>query len=343
MLESSLPLLNCFNLQVTASDLRNFNVDNLLASFQTPFWIAKKNFNIMITEHQESSSDPIPLHRLHDIEPYEFDLPVIKCQILPVRTVNGDVMIVNKLPSLKLSDICNTVWCHYYFENVKCLTVDNMNKTLLEWMTTYVNCSRITELTITGLSNETTALTLLLAWVINISSLHIKFDQLVGSNGAFMRKDNGLKWLDISSTKHTFGEEDIIFITKSFPYLEHLQINTSDLYNVPVLKTYLPHLRSLNFKALENVFRFYDDYTRKIWESELRQKTNFLFEHKDDSITVWIDQDAFEDGYWRTFIPQRSKAKGKSSAPTASSSSAAVTSSNDKKKKGIFSFFKFSK
>ena len=325
MLKSSLPLLNHFSLQIAAFDSQSFDLDNVLASFQTPFWIAKKNFNIMLTEYQQLSFDLMQLKSMSRYEQSKFDLQVFKCRIAPDRTVN-------KLPSLKLSDMYSTVSSHYYFDNVKCLDVDNINRTLLEWVTTYVNCSRITELTITGSSNNMPTLTSLIACIPNINSLHIRFDQLTGNKDAFLGKHNTLKRLDISPSMHTFSEQDIIFIGKFFPHLEHLQVNTSDLYSVPVLGAYLPHLRSLTFKVSEYIISLLTDYTRTTWVYDLRRKTKFLFEHKDDSITVWIDQDAFEDCYWQTFPVQSSK-----------SSATTTASDNSKKKKRIFSFFKFFK
>ena len=329
VLESSLPLLNYFSLQIAVSVSHHQVLHIVLRSFQTPFWIDKKNFSIMFTEHQKLSSEPIQFYRMSRYKPSEFHLPVINYQIAPDRTANGDLMIVNELLSFKLSDVYSTVSRHYYLDNVKCLVVDNMNITLLEWVTTYVNCFRITELIITGSRKKIPILTSLLACIPNITSLHTTYDQLIINKDAFMGKHNTLKRLDISPNLHAFHEKAIIFIAKLFPHLEHLEINTPELDNVPVLKTYLPQLRSLSFKLLHEAFRDYNFYGEKMSQFKVLQETTFLFEHKEDTITVWIDWASFKDTFSRKL--------------SVESSVTTTASGGNKKTNDIFSFFKFFK
>ncbi len=85
-----------------------------------------------------------------------------------------------------------------------------------------------------------------------------------------------------------------------FPHLEHLAINTQDLRNVPLLQTYLPRLRSLTFASIEpNNLSYDNDYQQKMADENLRQKTQFLFQRGGNWITVWIDQAALQDSYWK--------------------------------------------
>ena len=134
-------------------------------------------------------------------------------------------------------------------------------------------------------------------------SLRINFDLLVANKDAFVGKDHCLRSLDISASQHAFNEKDIIIIAKLFPYLEHIEINTSNLCNVSKLRIYLPHLRSLTYKDLDiddYDFDDYDDYRRKRWDFEFRKVTQFLFRRKKNRIIVWIDEDALKEPYWKT-------------------------------------------
>jgi hypothetical protein len=336
LLETSLPLLTHFTLRTTAYHLQDVNIYNVLTSFRSSFWLSKKNFKIIITDHKGLRLNRFDISVIQSLD--AFNLPVFQCWVEPDHTVNDGFITVSKITSLRLSVRENILFCHYYFDNVKCLIVDDMNKSLFKWMTTYVNCSRIKELIITLSYNEADELTPLLACVPNMSSLHISFDLLITNKDAFVGKNNCLKRLDISIPEHMFKEEDIIVIAKLFPYVEHIQINTSDLYNVPLLKTYLPHLRSLTFDiSNDRPSYFDDDVDREIWVYELRQKTKFFFQNKGPMITVWIDQAVYEEPYWQTFAAKSSQSIATSITTNASNNE------KKKKKKGIFSFLKFFK
>jgi len=332
LLETSLPLLTHFTLRTTAYHLQNVNIYNVLKSFRSSFWLSKKNFNIIITDHKGLKLNRFVTSVIQSLD--AFNLPVFQCWVEPDHTVNDGFITVNKITSLRLSVRENIVLCHYYFGNVTCLTVDNMDRSLFKWMTTYVNCSQIKELIITLSYKETDELTSLLACVPNMSSLHISFDLLITNKDAFVGKNNSLKRLDISIPEHMFKEEDIIVIAKLFPYVEHIQINTSNLYNVPLLKTYLPHLRSLTFDTSNNRPSYFDD---DVYTEILRQETKFFFQNQGPMITVWIDQAVYEEPYWQRFAVKSSQSIATSITTNASNNE------KKKKKKGIFSFLKFFK
>jgi hypothetical protein len=46
---SCLPLLTDFLLLISRLDLKEDQISDIFTSFQTPFWIAKRNFNVIIT------------------------------------------------------------------------------------------------------------------------------------------------------------------------------------------------------------------------------------------------------------------------------------------------------
>jgi hypothetical protein len=70
------------------------------------------------------------------------------------------------------------------------------------------------------------------------------------------------------------------------------------------MSTYLPHLRSLTFKIIDNLCAQSNDNEEQRWENEIRQSTQFLFKRTSDWITIWIDQNTFNETYWQTFQQQ---------------------------------------
>jgi hypothetical protein len=293
----------------------------------------------MITDNEQLNFNGREMYGIQSWNQYEFDRPVATCWSAPYRTVDDNFFPADKIISLFLYGIPGTAWCHYYLNNVKCFVVHNMDQSLLKWVTTYVNCSRIKKLIIKDTCKEITTLISLFAYVTNMSSLRINFDLLIGSKHAFMRTDNSLKHLDISPTEHAFNEEEISVIATLFPYLEHIHINTSNLYNVPKRKTYLSHLRSLRLGWSEIFHHWFNDYQKKQWEYEFRQKTERLFRSWSSRIIIWIDQAVYENPFWHTFPKQSSRSNAILPMPTTASSSSAI-SANKKKKKGKFSFLK---
>jgi hypothetical protein len=333
-LERSLPLLTHLTLRMSIIRVEDVDIDNVQASFQSPFWIAKKNFNIIITKHRGYSNindlGVCSRQKRNQYNQYDFHLPIYRCLIAPNRSVNNSFINVDQITSLRLFDGSDIELSHYYFNNIKCLTVDKMSRPLFNWMTTYVNCSRIKELTITRLYEKTDDFASLVACVSKVNSLHISFKLLMANKGAFTEKNRCLKRLDISVSEHVFDQKSIIIIAKLFPYLEHIQINTKDLYNIPILKVHLPHLRSLFFCITIPIFNL-DDENRYAYD--LRQKTKFLFQVEENFINIWIDQAVYEESYWQTFIVKSPQSKATS----------IITSDDNKKKKPKFSLFKFFK
>jgi hypothetical protein len=150
---------------------------------------------------------------------------------------------------------------------------------------------------------------------------------------AFVGKDNRLKHLDISFVKHKFNQKDIIVIAKLFPYIEHININTTSLHKIPLLKIHLPYLRSLTFEVADRHRMFYDDHTDEKQYHELLLQTELFFHFNGNSVTVWIDEEAFQDPYWQKYVVKSSQ----------SSATSLTTGSTNNKKKSKFSFLKLFK
>jgi hypothetical protein len=242
LLKTSLPKLTYFNLESYAFNLNDVDV-NVLDSIQTPFWIGKRNFHIVI----KSSS-----------------------------LLQG-----------------------HYLNNVKHLIVHELNDNLFELLTTHVNCSRIKHLDVSFLNENNNRINILLDCTRSIIVIQMKWRQLCDDQFASLRECKNLKFVDISAEEHSFDETCILTIGNMFPHLEHLVINTQDLRNVPILQTYLPHLRSLTFASIEpNDLSYYNDYEQKMFDENLRQNAQFLFQRRGNWITVWTDQATFQDSYW---------------------------------------------
>ncbi|CAF1299690.1 unnamed protein product [Rotaria sordida] len=142
LLETSLPLLTQFILRITLSRVKKIGIDNVLSSFQNSYWVSKKILNLMITEHEHPNSVGFGIAEIKSHIRQKFDWPVIQCWIAPNRTIHNDLMIVNKSISLKLYDNNNLISCPYYFDNVKCLIVNNMDSAHIHSIFVYSSQSR---------------------------------------------------------------------------------------------------------------------------------------------------------------------------------------------------------
>jgi hypothetical protein len=171
-----------------------------------------------------------------------------------------------------------------------------MNDELFEWIKTHIKCSRIKHLDVSHLDKEPNTISLLLSSIRNIISLRIKLEQLLNYQHASLGTVNCLKFLDISAIPHSFIRQDIVMITKLFPNIEHLTINTQDLRNIPMLHTYLPRLHSLTFYSMISQYpSFEKSYQQQLADHNLRQNTTCLFQREGNYLTVWIDQATFEE------------------------------------------------
>jgi hypothetical protein len=302
LVKTSMPSLIYLHLETNRAGLELGDIQELLDSYQTPFWLERKNFKILIIECAHLDSDRFAIDKMQRLGSNGFYEPVAQWWTGPLRGPNDNVSSMNKIFNLGLSVASNSLSQYRYLDNVDQLILYDLDDELLKLMKKYMDCSRVKHLDISQLVEKSYTAASVLSCTKNIKSLQATVTQLLIYQHVYLRTENCIKYLDVSLTQSDFDETEILTIAKLFPKIEHLAINTENLGNVPKLKIYLPHLRSLAFKITDSEFLYIDSaYEKQMWEQNLRQKTNFLFQREEDWITVWIDQDVFEERYWKTF------------------------------------------
>jgi len=299
LLQTSLPSLAYFTLEMTTVYLTDSNMSSILESIQSPFWIEKENFNIIIKCISRSDSNLLFPTDMYDMNRYRYrsNEPVAQWWIAPQRKLNNNLSVTNRILRLHLCIESLFFLQNHYFDNVTHLVVDELNDHFFELIIKYINCSRIKFLDVSSMKEENNKISSLLPYTRNITYLRINLNQLSDHQFAHLKECSGIKCLDISTSQHRFDRDNIFVIANMFPNLEHLIINTGDLRDVPILQTYLPRLRSLTFPPGISIFS--DGYEEKLFDHNLREKSQFLFQRETNSITVWIDQAALQDSYWR--------------------------------------------
>jgi hypothetical protein len=172
----------------------------------------------------------------------------------------------------------------YKLNNIKDLEISSINSSLFQWMNKSIDFLKITQLITLRVKENFDMIILLISRMENLTILIIDFNQLIDQ---YIEPKKFMKRLDISFEQHSFQEKDIEFISKNFPTLEHIQINTSDLNNVTLLKNYLLNLITLTFTIIDS------DFNDEEWEIK------FQYQHRDKYIIIWLDQDTFDDPFWQ--------------------------------------------
>ncbi|CAF3322907.1 unnamed protein product [Rotaria sp. Silwood2] len=315
LLETSLPQLTYFTLKISAARLSQHSLDNIhrsLTSFQTPFWIENKNFNIFIMMYK-CFGDIIFNYQPIDPRRHQFDIDfnsqinsgTVQFWTVPERSIIDNRFLMDSITSLRLSAEDPLPPSQYYFENVKCLKVDCLNSSLLEWITTHIRLSKITELKIPGPKMEFHVVTSLIALIENILSLQIEFNRLILQQIGLIRTNKNIKRLDISFSllynQQAFQKEDICIIADLFPLIEHLKIDTIDFDSVPFLYTCFPHLHSLTFKIIDLTLPMFDSFKEQQWDNRLRIKMKLTFKRAGEWLTIWIDEVTLQESNWQSF------------------------------------------
>ena len=294
LLQTSSPSLTYFILDCGGLDLTDANVDGVFASIETPFWIEKENFNIIIKEFIRSGVDRDHLILRRRSAQRRFNEPVAECWILPRRNVKDNLHVLNRISNLRLRAE-SSLLSNHYLDNVTYLVVAQLNDSLFQLITTHVNCSRIKHLDISPIEAGNDQTPLFLQYTRNIRSLEVNLDQLCPERLSYLREYQNIKFLDISASSHSFDEQTIATIASIFPYIEHLTVNTQDLRNVPLLWTYLPHLRSLTGPST-----VFDSLLWSLNNFRIGKRPDFLSQPERNEITVWIDRAALEDCFWQS-------------------------------------------
>ena len=74
--QTSLSSLTHFNLQITISRMKKDGIETVLASFETPFWISKENFYVMISKHAPLGYNRFGMDEAQTNQQNEFSQPV---------------------------------------------------------------------------------------------------------------------------------------------------------------------------------------------------------------------------------------------------------------------------
>ncbi len=297
LLQTSLPSLTHFRLKSTTSRIKQDQIERILASFETPFWIEKTNFYLIITEHKILDSDRTYLNNRLIEDQDEFLQPVTRWWIVPTRARIDDIP-TKDITHIGITNAFKYLSDYYYFKNIKHLVVYNLDSDLIQCLVRCVNFSGIEHLDVSFFDHESHTIISLLSYLDNMTSLRIQYGHLLAHPTVYLEKSNQLKSLDISVNDHSFSENDILTISKLFPKLERLAINTRELSNVPFLNTHLPHLRTLTFRIMNDEFSL-NHNEQKILNNLLRQQVKFLFRVYKKWLTIWIDETVFKDTYWQ--------------------------------------------
>lgn len=205
---------------------------------------------------------------------------------------------LSKITALYMTDAFPIPMIEYKLNHVKCFRIDSINSSLYQWINTWINLNNILQLDISSVKTDWHFFRLLISSMKNLRRLSIDFNVLV--NNSSIETNHSMKELNISSIEHSFLEQNIHFLTNLFPSIEHLSIHTKDLHHVPLLRNYLPNLITLTFQIIDPDYR----YSRKKskWIRRFGTKVSFAYQYIEDTITVWIDDDVFNDSFWRSTL-----------------------------------------
>ena len=255
LFETSLLVLTHFTLRTSISRLQDIDIQEMQAMLQNISSKSKKNFMIIINDNTASNFQNHAKFMGYRRDLYGFNQkPVLQCWIASNRTAGDNFVSLDQITSLTLATRSSIVSCPYYFNNVKCLIVDDLDESLFRWVTTHVKCSGITELLITPSSKTRNELPLLLECTPNTKSLHISFVLLILYKDILMENKRFVKYLNLSDSKHPFEEKHIDLIAQLFPHLEYLQISTAHLHNIPRLPHYFSNIFALLLLICRMIF-----------------------------------------------------------------------------------------
>ena len=299
LIQTTLPSLTSFTLESTTYGLTEKEISSALASTETPFWTTKPQFNLIMKNQIELNN--YKLSRDFSNHPHQdrWNGLIDRWNVGPICQ-SKNISLLNGISKLYLSASNHSFLQNYYLNNVTHLVVTELDSHLIELLISHVNCSAIKHLWIVAMDEDNPLIPSFLSLVTNIQSLRIQCKQLFSKQLDHSREYPSVQLLDISVEQHNFSEKVISMMSKMFPHLEHLIINTEDLQNVPMLQTYLPRLHSLTYSDARLAHSYRSDYDTGMFEYNARMSTNLFFERKESWFTIWLDEAAFQESYWHT-------------------------------------------
>ena len=294
--KTSLSKLTYFKLENSVNYLHE-DCERALEPIQNPLWIDRPNFHVVLKKLTLLDNDQSDSEGRENFIRSESDSAVDQWWIGPQRKLDDHQSITNTITNLNLSTESISFLQEDHLANVKYLIAHELNEILLEVLTTHVDCSQIKHLDVSFLEAENDKVSILLIHAKNVTSIRINFEQII-----HCEQYPKIRFVDFSSARHQLTDGNLESIGLVFPNVEHLIINTRDLRNIPLLPTYLPHLRSLAYRHFESNDRSSNDYRQKMQAELLRRNCQFLFQRGPDLVTVWIDQAALNDPCWRNNV-----------------------------------------
>ena len=310
--ETSLPLLTHFTLIVYSEySWIQFSDEALIQSFQTPFWIKQRNFNIYKAIHERNNhmSDYFCYYPI--LDPYRTNLSLESATdsqfiwSLPSRVIETNSSRLNFLTALRITQSFSSSTMECKLNNIKILRIDAIDSPLLHWINQYIDLNKVIQLDVHSVRDKFHLIISLISQMKNLNDLIINdsictisrelvTDKIV----QFIPISRSVRRLDIFSyfTDHPFERKHIRCLAFCFPLLEHLRICTRDLQNVPFLNKYFPKLITLTFK-IDSDLIFNHDYLNQ-WEKQFRSKVKFQYRRKSNYITIWVDHNALNDHFW---------------------------------------------
>ena len=299
LIQTILPSLTSFVVEITLSRITNKVISSLLTLTETLFWMENEGFHLIIKDVLQSTGRRFYLQTSSVIDAARCNEVVFRWGARSSCYINDSPFVSNKICKLYLFPQSESLSQNYYLHNVTHLFIDGLDDRILTYITTHINCSHIHHLDLSSMTGNNLIFPLL-ECATNVRSLRINFIQLHDELYEHARIYGNIQSLDTSADRHRFNEKDIFTISRIFPHLQHLIVYTKDLQNVPILETYLPRLRSFTFSPTElSDTDLYDVRGEESFYNSLRNKAEFLFQRNGDWITVWINQAALRDSFWR--------------------------------------------
>ena len=310
LLTTSLTSLEHFKLHIARPRVTVEDTLHLLNSFETPFWTEKLNFTITITEFGKVDLSDLDRQRSGYSDKNIICEPVAQYCSAPRRS---DMAPRNPLKAVFVSDASKLRLEHHDFAHVHRLFIHTTDHDSLNWILSHIDCSQIYYLEV---SPSSISVRSLLPALRNVRCIRTSLDQIPNIAESSVQAMPSVRYLNLSDSKHSFDEEQIIMLARRFPNLEHLIIDTNQLSNVPFLQRELPRLRSLTHYIIDPAFRRLTSVPQlNRWEAALRRRTKLFFHRYQHYLTIWLDHAAENRSYWNRFRDYRSALTDEESVP----------------------------
>lgn len=263
-----------------------FTDEILIKSFSTPFWINKKYLNIFRgiaqwNNYQKFILFYYPIER-KSFENRSFKISSNETNLLSLSLINN-LIISQHSPIPSFTGKLNFI---KYFH------IDYLDQSVFQWVLNFVNLNQIIQLNCLNIEKKFHLIRLLLLEMNHLNDLTIKFKQLIQLNNQI----KSLRKLNISFEKHLFDEKHILFLSNLFPYLEHIQINPVNLQNLHLLPKYFPNLITLTFPI--NNLQLNEN-------NDKRDQFQLNYNYRNKFVTIWIDQNTFNNHVFHSNLISR--------------------------------------